>query len=50
MSSHTILFVQPGASQETRTYTDYKTADDCLEVILGHVDSIFPNKGKGENS
>lgn len=33
MSSHTILFVQPGPAQETRTYTDFKTADDCLEGV-----------------
>ena len=31
-NSHTILLIQSGASQETRTYTDFQTADDCLEV------------------
>ena len=30
--SHTILLVQPGVAQNTRTYTDFETINDCLEV------------------
>ena len=33
-NSHTILLIQAGSSQESRTYTDFQTADDCLEVSL----------------
>jgi len=32
--SHTILLVQPGAHTETRTYTDFKCVDECLEMVI----------------
>jgi len=31
--SHTILLVQPGVAQNTRTYTDFETINDCLEGV-----------------
>ena len=30
--SHTILLVQPGIKLDTRTYTDFETISECLEV------------------
>ena len=30
--SHTILLVQPGVKQDTRTYTDFESINECLEV------------------
>jgi len=30
---HTILLVQPGAQQDTRTYTDFDNVNACLEGI-----------------
>ncbi len=30
--SHTILLVQPGVKLDTRTYTDFETISECLEV------------------
>ena len=29
---HTILLVQPGVQQDTRTYTDFDNVNACLEV------------------
>ncbi|XP_017155357.1 protein enhancer of rudimentary-like [Drosophila miranda] len=31
--SHTILFVQPGARPETRTYCDYESVNECIESV-----------------
>ena len=33
MSSHTILLVQPTRKPEGRTYSDYESVNDCMEVI-----------------
>lgn len=30
---HTILLIQPTRANETRTYTDYETVQECLEGI-----------------
>ena len=30
-TAHTILLVQPKASQDSKTYSDYETVKDCLE-------------------
>ena len=30
--SHTILLVQPAAKPESRTYTDYESVNECMEV------------------
>ena len=32
MSSHTILLVQPTRKPEGRTYSDYESVNDCMEV------------------
>ena len=29
---HTILLVQPGVELDTRTYTDFESTNECLEV------------------
>lgn len=31
--SHTILLVQPGRKQESRTYSDYESVNECLEGV-----------------
>ena len=31
--SHTILLVQPGNDQKSRTYSDYESINECLEGI-----------------
>jgi hypothetical protein len=30
--AHTILLVQPGVKIDTRTYTDYESVNECMEV------------------
>ena len=30
--AHTILLVQPGIKPETRTYSDYESVNECMEV------------------
>ncbi len=30
--AHTILLVQPGSKPESRTYTDYESVNECMEV------------------
>ena len=30
--AHTILLVQPGVKLDTRTYTDYESVNECMEV------------------
>jgi hypothetical protein len=32
--AHTILLVQPGVKLDTRTYTDYESVNECMEVIV----------------
>ena len=32
--AHTILLVQPGAKPESRTYTDYESVNECMEVSI----------------
>ena len=32
--AHTILLVQPGAKPESRTYTDYESVNECMEVNI----------------
>ena len=32
--AHTILLVQPGIKPETRTYSDYESVNECMEVDL----------------
>ena len=32
--SHTILLVQPGIKPETRTYSDYESVNECMEVSI----------------
>ncbi len=31
--AHTILLVQPGSKPESRTYTDYESVNECMEVL-----------------
>ena len=31
--AHTILLVQPGIKPETRTYSDYESVNECMEVV-----------------
>ena len=35
--SHTILLVQPGVKLDTRTYTDFETISECLEVCSNFI-------------
>ena len=37
MSSHTILLVQPTRKPEGRTYSDYESVNDCMEVIQSNI-------------
>ena len=37
MSSHTILLVQPTRKPEGRTYSDYESVNDCMEVHMTHI-------------
>lgn len=34
MTSHTILLVQPTRKPEGRTYSDYESVNDCMEVKI----------------
>lgn len=41
MSSHTILLVQPTRKPEGRTYSDYESVNDCMEVIQTNIAFII---------
>ena len=47
MSSHTILLVQPTRKPEGRTYSDYESVNDCMEVIFFFI-SRFKTIEKGQ--
>ena len=41
--AHTILLVQPGIKPETRTYSDYESVNECMEVdLIKHNKKNFP--------
>ena len=39
--AHTILLVQPGIKPETRTYSDYESVNECMEVDLMLCEVLF---------
>lgn len=45
--SHSILLIQPSASAESRTYSDYESVNDCLEGVCRiyeeHLKRLNPN-------
>ena len=50
MSSHTILLVQPTRKPEGRTYSDYESVNDCMEVIFFFISNLKRLKKRPEKN